>query len=239
MKRFVTSIAAVLCTLSLWAQSDWQQAEDLYRQGKFSAALGAYETVLKNYPNDPFVYYNIGNCYFKIGSRGLAVANYYRAFRLLPRDKDIRHNLALTLEESGEKLVPTGVPTVLHEAFFYLSYAQLKGLTYGLFWLACACVVISLLRRKNSRWTFIACALCVVCAGWWYARSRLERENLAVIAAPVAEIRSGPGTNFPASANVAQGHLITITDAKDAWYEGVVSSQGLKGWIEKDAVEKI
>ncbi|MBR4592611.1 MAG: SH3 domain-containing protein, partial [Elusimicrobiaceae bacterium] len=56
---------------------------------------------------------------------------------------------------------------------------------------------------------------------------------------PVAEIRSGPGTNFPASASAAQGHLVTISDGKDAWYEVVVASQGIKGWIEKNALEKI
>ena len=67
----------------------------------------------------------------------------------------------------------------------------------------------------------------------------IEQENLAVIAAPVAEVRSGPGTNFPASANVSQGHLVTVLDTKDPWEEVVISSQGLKGWIEKDALEKI
>ena len=59
---------------------------------------------------------------------------------------------------------------------------------------------------------------------------------MAVIASPVAEIRSGPGTNFPASASLAQGHLITVEDAKDEWYEVIVKSQGLKGWVEKSAL---
>lgn len=239
MKHLSWVVAACLFALPAWAQSPLEQGEALYRQGKFSAALSEYETALKNYPNDPFVYYNIGNCYFKMGSRGLAVANYYRAFRLAPRDGDIRHNLALTLEASGERLVPAGVPAVLHQAFFYLSYAELKGLTYLLFWLACASVLMGLLRRKWSMFTTVACVLVSLSAGWLWARARLEKENLAVIAAPVAEVRSGPGTNFPASANVSQGHRVTVLDSKDTWDEVVISSQGLKGWIEKNAIEKI
>ncbi len=239
MKRVLGILALCLLSLSAGAQSPLEQAEQLYRQGKFSAALNEYETALKNYPNDPFVYYNIGNCYFKMGSRGLATANYYRAFRLAPRDPDIRHNLALTLGSSGERLVPAGVPVVLHRAFFYLSRAELKGITYLLFWWACAWIGISLLRRKWSIWATGACILVLISAAWLYTRTRLEQETLAVVAAPVAEVRSGPGTNFPASANVAQGHLVTVTDSKDAWNEVVVSSQGLKGWIEKDVLEKI
>lgn len=239
MKRLILTICICFMVCLAHGQNTFQSAEELYRQGKFSAALQEYETALKDYPNDPFLYYNIGNCYFKMGSRGLAVANYYRAFRLAPRDKDIRHNLALTLEASGEKLVPAGVPVILHKAFFSLSSAELKGLVYVLFWAVCICVIICLLRRRWSVAFTVVCVIWLMSAGWLYFRLQQDNENCAVIAVPVAEIRSGPGTNFPASANIGQGHLVTILDDKDSWYEVVVSSQGLKGWIDKNALEKI
>lgn len=239
MKRLLLTLLLALCTSVAAAQNGWTQAEELYRQGKFSAALSEYENLLKTYPNNPFVYYNIGNCYFKMGSRGLAVANYYRAFRLNPRQNDIRHNLALALENSGEKLVPTGVPEVLHRMFFGLSTTELQGLTYLLFWLVCIGILVGLWRRKWSRLATLICILAALSTAWWLIRAQGEKEPLAVVAAPVAEVRSGPGTNFPASANIAQGHLVTILDGKDTWYEVAISSQGLKGWIEKDAVEKI
>ena len=239
MKRLCLTVWLCLAGVTLFAQADLSTAEELYRQGKFSAALSQYEELLKNYPNDPFVYYNIGNCYFKMGSRGLATANYYRAFRLAPRDKDIRHNLALALEQSGERLVPNGMPVILHQAFFALSYDELKGLAYVLFWVVCVLSAVCLWRRKWNGLATLSCVLCVLCAGWLYARRQAQAPMLAVIAAPVAEVRSGPGSNFPASANVAQGHLVTILDSKDTWDEVVVSSQGLKGWIEQSAVEKI
>ena len=47
MKRLYLSVVAFLSFLPAFSQSDLQQAEDLYRQGKFSAALSAYETILK------------------------------------------------------------------------------------------------------------------------------------------------------------------------------------------------
>ena len=239
MKRLWLIAAACMAFVPALAQNDLQQAEELYRQGKFSAALSAYETVLKNYPNDPFVYYNIGNCYFKMGSKGLAAANYYRAFKLAPRDSDIRHNLTLALESGGERFVPAGMPLVLHKAFFYLSDNELKGGIYALFWLTSLLLFYCLVRRKWNHLATLSCLLLLLGGGWWYARWRLAQETLAVVAAPVAEIRSGPGTNFPASASAAQGHIVTILDGKDAWYEVVVNSQGIKGWIEKDTVEKI
>lgn len=220
-------------------QTPAEQAETLYREGRFSQALALYEKEAKDYPKNPFLYYNIGNAYFKMGSTGLAVANYYRAYRLLPRDKDIRHNLAYALASGGESLVPAGVPVSVYNAFFYLSFEELKGLTCGLFWVACLAVWIWLLRRKGRTAALVASVLFALCAAWLYARYKIESRTLAVVAVPVAEIRSGPGINFPANASVSQGHLLTVVDKKDHWYEVVVNAQSLKGWVESDTLEKI
>lgn len=242
MTRKLTLWTALLLLLSsalAAAQNAMTQAEEMYRQGKFSAALQVYEEELKNRPNDPFVYYNIGNCYFKMGSKGLAAANYYRAFKLAPRDADIRHNLSLALLAGGEKFVPAGIPGALHKVFFGLSYSELKGLFFLLLWLCCTMGSIWLVKRKFGRALTLLAVTFLLCGGWLWWRNALENRPLAVVASPSAEIRSGPGTNFPASANVAQGHLLLVQDEKDAWYEVIVKAQSLKGWVEKSAVEKI
>ncbi len=239
MKKYILSLFLPLfCTLFLPAES-MQQAEQMYREGRFAAALGAYENLLKNYPNDPHLYYNIGNCYFKMGSRGLATANYYRAFRLAPRDADIRHNLALVLESGGERLVPAGMPVVLHKAFFSLTVLELKGLTFLVLFVFCFLAGVWLCRRKAGLWACVSLAVLLLLGSWYAWRSSLLKQPLAIVAAPTAELRSGPGKNFPASANVAQGHLLILQDSKDNWDEVVVKSQGIKGWIETHDLEKI
>ncbi len=240
MKRILLFFWLFICFAGICrGETTLQQAEELYRQGKFSAALSVYENELKKTPNDPHLYYNIGNCYFKMGSKGLAAANYYRAFELAPRDADIRHNLTLSLAAGGERLVPSGMPVILHQAFFYLSYAELKGLFFVLLWLFCALASIWLIKRKFGKMLLASAVILAISGGWFYIRHTLQQQHLAVIAVPVAEIRSGPGTNFPASASAAQGHLVTIQDDKDEWYEVIVKSQGIKGWVEKSAVEQI
>ena len=237
-KRFIALCLLTLLSVCAYA-ADLQNAEELYRQGKFAAALGEYEDLLNTYPKDSHLYYNIGNCYFKMGSTGLAVANYYRAFRLDPRDEDIRHNLALSLENSGERLVPGGMPEVLHKAFFSLQTDELKGLFFLFVWLFCILGSLWLIKRKAGRAVLTVLVITLILGAWYSWRSHLEQTPLAVVAAPVAELRSGPGTNFPASANVAQGHILVVQDAKDNWYDVIVKSQGLQGWVEADTVEKI
>ncbi|MBR3899472.1 MAG: hypothetical protein IKJ44_04285 [Elusimicrobiaceae bacterium] len=239
MKKWILMLCLpVLLCLSGFA-ADMQQAEQLYREGKYAAALGTYEDLLRAYPNDPFLYYNIGNCYFKMGSRGLATANYYRAWRANPRDKDITHNLSLALTASGEKFVPAGMPAALHQAFFGLTLQELKVAALAGLWFFGIMGTFWLFKRRFGALVIVSLLICIVTGGWYAWRSKIASQKLAVVAAPIAELRSGPGDNFPASANVAQGHLLLLQDSKDQWYEVIVKSQGLKGWIEADTIEKI
>ena len=228
-----------ITTSPLNAQTNDQRAESFYRAGQYAQALSLYEQDLKIYPNNPYLYYNIGNCYFKMGSKGLAAAYYYRAFKLKPQDSDIRHNLALTLQQSGDSLVPRAMPPALHRAIFALSFAQLKGLLCLAGWLVCLLAGCWLLTRKGATLTIVTGGVFLLVAGWYYIRYSWEQEPLAVVAAPVVELRSGPGSNFPASASVQQGHLVQVLDSKDNWQEVIVRSEGLKGWMEQNALERI
>ena len=239
MKKLILLLGLCLYAATIQAQDTAPQAEQLYRSGQYAQALLNYEQALKNSPNNPYLYYNIGNCYFKMGSKGLAAANYYRAFNLRPRDPDIRHNLALALSSNGEHLVPPGMPVALHKALYGLSLSELKGLVFALGWLVCIAAGLWLLTHKGGKLTVVLGVLCVLCAGWFYVRHTWQTQPLAVIAAPVAEVRSGPGTNFPASATVRQGHLVELVDQKDNWQQVIIKSQGLKGWVESTALERI
>lgn len=238
MKKY--GLACIFSFLYMIAgAADFQTAEQDYRDGHFAAALGAYEELLQTYPNNPFLYYNIGNCYFKMGSTGLAAANYYRAFRLAPREADIRYNLNLALAQSGERLVPQGIPEILHKAFFLLTAEELQGTLQLAWWFFGFSTIFWLLTRKGSRVVLVSAILLLLVGNWYILRFGPDHEQLAVVASPVAELRSGPGKNFPLSANVSQGHLLLLQDSRDNWREVVVKSQGIKGWMEASSLEKI
>lgn len=239
MRNLFFAVCLTLAAAYTAYAADFNRAEQLYRQGHFASALAEYEELLSTYPNDPFLYYNIGNCYFKMGVRGLAAANYYRAFRLAPRDPDIRHNLTLALESAGERFVPSGMPQAMHQAFFGLRTDELKGLFILSLWLFCTTASVWLVKRRFGRAALAAALILALLGGWYAWRKNIEGNKLAVVAAPVAELRSGPGNNFPANANAVQGRLVIIEDARDNWYEVVVKSEGIKGWTEANSLEII
>ena len=239
--KYLVSLVLTLVLFPLCAHAGdlIPQADSFYREGKYAQALSAYEHALKNAPNDPYLYYNIGNCYFKMGSKGLATAYYYRAFKLNPQHSDIRHNLSLALASGGDSLVPTGMPPALHRALFLVPLAELKGIVCLVGWITGLLLGIWFLTRKGGKLTLGLGILFVIVAGWFYVRHSWENEPLAVVASPVVELRSGPGKNFPASAAVQQGHLVRLLDTKDNWQEVIIRSEGLKGWMEQSALERI
>ncbi len=71
------------------------------RSAAFNEALLLYSEAEKKYPSYGKLYYNIGNCYFHLGEYPHAIVYYNKALKLLPREKKIRHHLALSLKKAG------------------------------------------------------------------------------------------------------------------------------------------
>src|SRR5947207_2322189 len=73
------------------AADDFAAANSFYEKSDFANALPIYERLASEHPKEPSYHYNLGNTYLKTGRPGKAVASYLRAFRLAPRDGDVRY----------------------------------------------------------------------------------------------------------------------------------------------------
>lgn len=192
---------------------------------------------------NPCLHYNLGNAYFKSNRTGRAVVSYMRAYRLLPRDTDIRYNLNFILERSGENLVPAGIPAVVHLAYYLLSENELKGLNWLLLWIvliAASVYVTSNAWRPVLKTPLISAGIlwCVL-ALWWTLRSLTAVHGAAVIVDGTAELRNGPGGNFSPSATVPEGRIVRIMDVKENWIEIGIPKEGVKGWVKSSSIEKV
>jgi tetratricopeptide (TPR) repeat protein len=124
--------AGILSVLLLLAggdphRSSLRAGDKLYDEGKFDEAMRRYQMALES--EDPDVlaraYYNLGNCYLKLGKTRDAIACYENALLINPSDPDAKHNLELALMssessgmgegereregEDGEELKPGGI----------------------------------------------------------------------------------------------------------------------------------
>lgn len=69
--------------------SVFEEANRLYLEQKYDAAISRYESVIKNGYESGGVYFNLGNAYFKSGKLQNAILNFERAKKLIPNDDDV------------------------------------------------------------------------------------------------------------------------------------------------------
>jgi len=247
MKRTLLTAAFLLCASGAAAEpADFERANRLYEGSNFSEAVREYRALGRQYPRSAAVHYNLGNAYFRLetpGSLGRATVSYLRAFELEPRDEDIRHNLAFTLRRAGERLIPAGTPAALFVLFHAFSAAELAALQWLGFWLALLLGALYLLRENTQAklrpWLAGAMIFWAAFACWWGARAAIQDKSPGVVILHDAEVRSGPGANFPVSFKLPEGRRISQIDTKGGWLEIGVRKEGLKGWVHADAIEKI
>ena len=229
-----------------WGQS-WNEANELYRKGKYAQAAESYQTLLRENPSNPYLHFNLANSYFKEGSNaglGHAVIEYWRAFALNPRDGDIRFNFDFALKRAGESLVPGGVPESFHRLFYLLSESELLGLAWLGWWaallLASAAFLLEERRKTRLRpWIVAGAAVWAISGTWWGFRRMADLPNPAVVVETGAEARSGPGSNFSVTFNPPQGRRISILSRQGDWMEIEMIKEGLRGWVPVKSVERV
>ena len=73
----------------------FENANNLYEQGKYSEAIQQFEEIISNGYESWEVYYNLGNAYFKNNQVGKSILNYERALQLSNKNEDVKFNLDL------------------------------------------------------------------------------------------------------------------------------------------------
>ena len=220
---------------------------DMYRGGRYDEALAGYDKMVKAEPANPWGYYNAGNALFRLNRMGPAVYDYAKAFTLDPRSTDIRANLDFALRQTGQALVPDGVPAALHYVYYMLSAAELKALAELLFWAACLAGAARFLYDGSrpgllaGRTALAAAGLLLLALGWYGARSTSPFYGAGVVTKDGGtRMLSGPGDNFKTYASAPEGRLVKILDSDDdTYYEIGLPKEGIKGWALKTDIEKL
>lgn len=244
MKNILNKLCLIAFILTfascLFAQES--EAQKAYNKGDYLQAAQLYQEQLKSAKKPTAtLYYNLANSYYKLGLTPKALANYYRAYRLNPRDKDIRHNLSFVMAQNGQRLIPADVPEVAFNFFFYLSIIELEGLLWLLGWLFVIVLVFVLfINNKGLKKVLICLFGAIVAVAVWYGcRLPFDNKELAVVNKAQAEVRSGPGENFPVNLSVPRNHIVQVKDTKDNWVQVLIPSEQTQGWVLKNSLEEI
>ncbi|MBO7569945.1 MAG: tetratricopeptide repeat protein [Bacteroidaceae bacterium] len=236
-------------SFSIASASNKTEADALYEKEQYRDAVEAYESVLKNDGVAPEVYYNLGNCYYKLDEIPLAVLNYERAFLLDPGDADIRANLALARGKTIDKVVPPS------EMFFVTWWRDLTNCMSINAWavLGIAAFVLMLVGvllyvfmsqltlRKIGVYGAMVMLVVVIVANLaaLSQHADLTHRNTAIILDPAVTVKSSPSETSTDLFLIHEGSKVEILDGSMKEWKEVKFEEGKQGWIPVTALEII
>ena len=220
---------------------DFSRANELYEQGKFAQALELYQKLEDDVENWK-LYYNIGNCHFKLDRPIPAEIYYLRAQRLNPFEPSLEKNLQV-VNRLFKDVVPPEKPDFIEGVFLRLESAIPLDLVSWLLVLAIAAfnifIFLWLLRGRTKIVAYgvsVFLILVIIVAFYHVARvNEFNKRDVAVVVAPESELRSGPGEKNTILFKVNPGLKVRIIEKNKDWYQVTASAQ-IAGWIKVDAL---
>lgn len=226
------------------------QAGNFYQKSDYPNALKSYNTLVKAGYESGNLYFNLGNTYYKMGQKGMAILFYEKAKRLMPGDADLNSNLSFALRNVDEG--NSNWQTDFYQ--FIISQVSLENLlilTSLLFFAFCIIFILFILfpafsyQQQSGQlkpWclgTIIGIAVILVISLSLTVTTGINHAQLkGVVIQSDGEVRFEPNTHSTTYYQLAEGCRIQILVKKNNWYL-IQRRDGKLGWIEQKFVAEI
>jgi tetratricopeptide (TPR) repeat protein len=213
-------------------------ANTLYDQGEYTAAAAVIQSFVDQGIVDEAVYYNLGNCFFKVGDKKNAVLYYEKALKINSGNEDAAYNLSVvngTLIDQFEEL-----PSFSTRPLF----AAINGVVSSDFiaLLSILCLVVAVIRfyvmkKKAQNFTFTNSWVLLVVACFLYLWGAVQKDAVhsfssAVVSINGMEVHSEPKESSTLLFELNEGTKVELVKQSDQWYN-VKTKDGNQGWVQK------
>ena len=218
------------------AQEVFTYANNMYRQQSYQKALDAYEKIESK---GHTVWYNMGNCAYRLKNFGYAQLYWLRAVKQSPSIfVDAHHNLQILSQQicpSEEDVVDRMwqwiTAVVLMIPLLWFQICMLLLVAFGLL---CA-------TRLSSRYRKPIVPLCGVLLVLFMflsvLRFSLDSRIVGVVVAPQTALLSGPAATFETLKIASQASQVTIEAERKDYFK--VSVDGRIGWMKRSDVGRV
>lgn len=223
-------------------------ANVMYEKGDFKKAANTYAALIERDGKSATLYYNLGNCYYRLEMTGPAILAYERALLLEPSNHDATYNLELANRRTRDEInsKPASLFRIGWQNFTTATHARAWGiLAIIFFWLAFAGWAIYLLPKFRA-WQRIGffsaitgLLLGIICLSAALGRNAYDAGNsFGIVMSPSAIIKSEPSETSTNLALIHEGFKLAIIKTATDWTE-VSMPDGTKGWIRGSDFERI
>jgi len=226
----------------------WMQAIDAYSQANYPEAFEIYQSIYHRGLVSAALYYNMGNCAFRMSQKAEAILWYERAKLLEPKNKDVIDNLHLINSLITNKIEP--IPEFFLQTWGrnvrnHFSANQWAWLALLLFAGALSLTLLFFFGRSRSarRWAFYTAifvmllSLCAFSFGMSHKQEITKREY-AIVLAPRVSVKSAPDRQGKELFIINDGTKVRIMELVGV-YGRIELADGRQGWMEISQAERI
>lgn len=238
----------LLTTQVFFAQNGFEAGNDLYQKGNYKEAVEAYEQVLKADKQSAELYFNLGNCYYKLNKVAPAIYNYEKALVLSPNDSDVLTNLRFAQKRTIDevKVIPkVGFAKLLRDftaIYHYNTWAWISVSFSVLFLLSFIGYYFSQLTVSKRIFFFgmfvMFVLLLISVAAAVFEKSHYNNEIPAVVFAEMVEVKSEPQKLSSNVVTLHEGTKVYVKETLENWKK-IQLTDGTEGWIEKTAIKEV
>jgi len=248
----IVIILIVIISLASLAQSGtdyfFEQGNQAYRDGNYKEAVDWYQKILSAGYESGRLYYNLGNCYYKMDQIGRAILYYEKSKKFLPNDSELEFNLELARLKIIDRIE-------MPPRFFlfewwdkiknFYTISQLTNLVLILYIFTTIFLVAFLflkadrLRKILFSTFIITLILTLFCGYLLFANIHQEKTNqFGIVLSPSVTVLSAPSEGATDVFVLHEGIKIGVEDQRDEWLK-IVLPDGKSGWIKSSHVGRI
>ncbi|CAL2102517.1 BatE [Tenacibaculum sp. 190130A14a] len=241
MKKTLVILLLLISSIALAqnAEALFTDANSLYKEGKYTEAIKKYNEIIAQGNVSSELYYNLGNCHYKLNQVAPTIYNYEKALKLNPLNEDAQNNLIF-----AKRLTLDRIEALPKTIFQKINENVLQKLTYNTW--AIVNILLSILastlfllfyfayspNRKRLFFTtsIVSFLLLAVTLVITYNQYNQEKNNIQAIIFPEEiEIKNAPTDNSDAVFTLHEGTKVKVLDTVDNWKK-IKLADGKIGW---------
>lgn len=221
------------------------KANDEYKQEKYNEAIKTYDQIESLGVISSELYYNLGNCYYKLNKVAPSIYNYEKALLLNPLNKDAQNNLVfarrLTIDNIEE--LPKSVFQKIDESFVKkLSYNEWAVVSVSLSSIGALLFLLFYFSYTPSKkrvffvTSMLSFLLLIASSVFAIKEHSYSKTNIqAIIFIQQTEIKNAPTSNSEVVFTLHEGTKVDVLDTVDNWKK-IRIADGKIGWVISDEI---
>ena len=251
MKKLFVYIALSLLSFNTLLASDVEtltdSAQNYFMQTRYADALMLYDSISNMGYSSSDLYYNMGNCCYRLNEIPYAVYYYEKALMLDPSNEDATFNLNIanrSLKQSVETLpVPfyTKWWMSIQNAMSSDAWTVLNIIMLALLFIGIAMYLFfsgMALRKLGFSIAVISLAVFIFTAVCAYKSSVDITENNYAVVFEQSMVKSSPNADAVNSFEICEGLKVQVVDSANGMYN-IRLADGKEGWIAMSDVKML